>query len=93
MAIHFESENEADNERLAQAMEAIRPQLSQGIPEQLLIGRFGDKNPDSHWREVRYRIPCGNPPPAEKITRAVELMKILIERSFPALKQYLLKQL
>lgn len=92
VAIHFEADAEADNERVSLAMEAIRPKLAQGVPEKLLIGRFGDRNPNSRWREVRYRIPCGNPPSAETLTRAAELMKILVERSFPALKHALLKQ-
>ncbi len=85
VCVHFEAADEAVNKRMVAPLLSLGPALSEGVPEDLVMGNFGDQVASTKYREARYRIRSDSPTSPELASRAAELMKILIERTYPTL--------
>jgi hypothetical protein len=85
VAVHFEAKDEAANEAAVSHLKSLAPTIAEGISEPLLIGNFGDANGRTKWRELRFRIHAPDPRSPSLAPRAVELMRALVERTYPTL--------
>lgn len=79
VAIHFETDDADTNDKLVAPFERARETIEQGVGQPLTTGRFGAK-----WTQAKFLIPySGSEPTSEIAPKAAQLMKLLIDRTWP----------
>jgi hypothetical protein len=86
VALHFELPTVKENEIFIEILQQHIDHIKQGITFQFICGPFGKK-----WRQLAFQIPyTGKYPNNSVLVSAANIMKILIERTWPLLEAKLL---
>jgi hypothetical protein len=87
IALHSESSDEQRNHKIIEAVLAYKENITQGVPLEFATGKFGRK-----WEHVEFRLPYeGEYPNPSLAPRAAEVMKLLIERTWPIVQSVVKK--
>jgi hypothetical protein len=85
MALHFESSDRDWNLSLLRRVQDARTQVTSGVKQEFSAGPWGEK-----WAAADFRIPYDDSMrPVDVAPEAVSVMKLLIDRTWPLIKDHL----
>jgi hypothetical protein len=79
VALHFEYPDKERNQRLIEGISKKSGEIEESVKKVFECGPFGKK-----WSHAQFTLPCEGPEPTVKLApQAAELMKTLIDRTWP----------